>query len=62
MNAELILLDEKAARRVAAARGIRVMGTLVLLDLPAAIDRFPGACYRFSPALLRATLDRSPSR
>src|SRR5579862_8837977 len=48
IKADLILLDEKAARRVAAERGLRVTGLLGVLgeaatrgvvDLPSAIDR-----------------------
>jgi predicted nucleic acid-binding protein len=66
-NADMILLDEKSARRVAAERGLRVTGTLGVLgegatrglvDLPAAIDRLRRTTFRCSPALLKATLDR----
>ena len=66
-KADLILLDEKAARRVAANRGLRVTGTLGVLgeaatrrlvDLPSAIDRLMRTNFRYSPALLKATLDR----
>ena len=66
-GAEIILLDEKAARRVASDRGLRVTGILGLLgeastrglvDLPAAIDRLRKTNFRCSAALLKATLDR----
>jgi len=67
MKANIILLDEKAARRVAADRGLRVTGILGLLgeaaarglvDLAPAIDRLRKTNFRYSPALLKATLDR----
>lgn len=66
INAELILLDEKSARRAAAERGLRITGTLGVLgagaerglvDLPVAIDRLRKTNFRCSPALLKATLD-----
>lgn len=66
-SADVILLDEKSARRVAADRGLRMTGTLGVLgeaaarglvDLPAAIDRLRRTTFRCSPALLKATLDR----
>jgi len=71
MNADLVLLDEKAARLVAAKRGLRVTGVLGalaeaanlgLVDLPAAIDRLTQTSFRSSPALLKSVLDRFPSR
>lgn len=67
ITADLILLDEKSARRAAAVRGLRVTGTLgilgegaqrALVDLPAAIDRLRRTNFRCSPTLLKATLDR----
>ena len=67
ITADMILLDEKSARRVAADRGLRITGTLGVLgeaaarglvDLPAAIDQLRKTTFRFSPALLKATLDR----
>jgi predicted nucleic acid-binding protein len=66
-GADVILLDEKSARKVAVARGLRVAGTLAVLgaaslrglvDLTAAIDRLTKTNFRYSPALLKATLDR----
>jgi len=65
--ADMILLDEKSARRVAANRGLRITGTLGVLsegaarglvDLAAAIDQLRKTSFRYSPALLKATLDR----
>jgi predicted nucleic acid-binding protein len=67
IKADLILLDEKAARRVAAERGLRVSGILGVLgqaaiqgfvDLPSAIDRLRKTTFRCSPPLLKATLDQ----
>jgi predicted nucleic acid-binding protein len=71
VKADIILLDEKAARRVAADRGLRVTGLLGVLgeaatrglvDLPPAIDRLRATSFRSSPALLKATLDRFDKR
>jgi predicted nucleic acid-binding protein len=70
-KADIILLDEKSARRLAGARGLQVTGTLGLLaeggsrgllDLPSAIDRLRKTNFRISPALLKATLDRFSRR
>ena len=67
IKGDLILLDEKAARRVAAERGLRVTGLLGVLgeaairgfvDLPSVIDRLRKTTFRCSPALPKATLDR----
>jgi predicted nucleic acid-binding protein len=69
--ANIVLLDEKAARRVAATRGLRVTGILGvlgeaatrgLLDLASAIDRLRMTSFRASPALLKTTLDRFATR
>lgn len=71
MPADMILLDEKSARRVAADRGLRITGTLGVLgeaaagglvDLAAAIDQLRKTSFRYSPALLKATLDRYGKR
>lgn len=70
-NADLVLVDEKAARLAAAKRGLRVTGVLGVLaeaanlrrvDLPAAIDRLTKTSFRSSPALLKSVLDRHPRR
>jgi predicted nucleic acid-binding protein len=69
--ADIILLDEKAARRVAAARGLRVTGMLGVLgeaatrglvELASAIDRLRMTSFRASPGLLKTTLDRFGTR
>jgi predicted nucleic acid-binding protein len=71
IKADIILLDEKAARRIAAARGLRVTGILGVLgeaatrglvELAPAIDRLRMTNFRSSPALLKATLDRFGKR
>jgi predicted nucleic acid-binding protein len=71
VQAEMVLLDEKAARRVAADRGLRVTGTLGvlgeaarrgLIDLTNAIEQLRKTNFRYSPALLKATLDRFGSK
>ncbi len=63
----IIVLDEKAARRIAADRGLREMGLLGLLELAAAggfielspaIDRLRRTNFRASSALLKKVLDR----
>jgi predicted nucleic acid-binding protein len=70
-NTDVILLDEKSARRVAGDRGLRITGTLGvlgeaaargLIDLAEAIDRLRRTTFQCSPALLKATLDRFSSR
>jgi len=70
-KADIILLDEKAARLVAANRGLRVTGLLGVLgeaatrglvELAPAIDRLRTTSFRSSPALLKATLDRFGNR
>ena len=71
MQAEIVLIDEKSARRVAADRGLRVTGTLGLLgeaasrgllELAPAIDRLNKTSFRYSPALLKSVLDRFDKR
>jgi predicted nucleic acid-binding protein len=71
VKADVILLDEKFARRLAQDRGLRVVGTLGILadaatqghvDLIAALDQLRKTNFRYSPALLKATLDRFGSR
>ncbi|MBK9168916.1 MAG: DUF3368 domain-containing protein [Bryobacterales bacterium] len=67
LGAEIVLIDEKAARRVATDRGLRVTGTLGalgeaatlgLVDLTTAVERLRATNFRYSPALLKATLER----
>ena len=67
LRADLVLLDEKAARTVAEQRNLSVAGLLGallegsrrgLVDLPAAIDRLRQTTFRASPQLLREVLRR----
>ncbi len=67
LKADLVLLDEKSARKVALARGLRVTGLLGVLaeaathgfvDLPDAVGRLKRTSFRYSPALLKAFLNR----
>lgn len=69
-RADLLSLDEKSARRTAAARCCNISGLLGilaeaakrrLLDLPSAVDRLRTTNFRCSPALLKAVLDRFTS-
>jgi predicted nucleic acid-binding protein len=66
LGADIVLLDEKAARRVAVDRGLRVSGLLGVLreagsrglvDLPMAVQALLSAGFRASPALLKSLLD-----
>jgi predicted nucleic acid-binding protein len=67
LKADLIVLDEKAARRVAVERGLYTTGLLGILDdaatrrlidLPTAIERLQRTTFRASPRLLKTLLDR----
>jgi predicted nucleic acid-binding protein len=66
LQADAVLLDEKAARATAFARGLRVTGVLGVLragadrglvDLPTAIRAVMDVGFRASPALLKSLLD-----
>jgi predicted nucleic acid-binding protein len=67
LGANLVILDEKAARLVAIQRGLNVTGLLGILvefaskrwiDLPDAIDRLQKTTFRASPRLLKSILDK----
>jgi len=67
LKADLIVLDDKAARGVAVERGLHTTGLLGILDeaatrrlidLPTAIKRLQRTTFRASPRLLKALLDR----
>lgn len=62
LRADLVLLDDLAARRAAEGLGLNAVGLLGildvaarrgLLDLPAAVDRLQETSFRASPRLLR---------
>lgn len=68
LKADLLIADDKAARKTAESLGLRVTGTLGvleaatrrgLLDLPRAVDRLRKTNFRVSPALLRSLLERN---
>jgi len=65
LKADVVLLDEAAARSAALRRGLRVSGLLAvvrdggaagLLDVASAIDRLRQTNFRVTPALLRSIL------
>ena len=67
LRADVVLLDERAARVVAQQRNLCVAGLFGVLlegsrrglvDLPAAIDRLRQTTFRASPQLLREVLRR----
>lgn len=67
LNADLILLDERAAREVALTRGLQVTGligvldeaaTRDLVDIQDAVARLQETSFRATPRLLRWLLDR----
>ena len=67
-EADLIILDEKAARQVARERGLRVTGLIGILaeagargmvDLIEAVERIRKTNFRISPIVLKKLLDGS---
>jgi predicted nucleic acid-binding protein len=67
LRADLIVLDDKAAREAAVQRGLTVTGLLGILnegakqgliDLPTAVDRLRQTTFRASPRLLKRLLDQ----
>jgi len=65
ISADLLLLDEKAARRAAIEQGLRISGLLgilneaasrKLLDLSEAIERLQHTNFRIAPHILRSLL------
>lgn len=67
LSADLVVLDEKAARHAAQQRGLRVTGLLGVLgtaadrglaDLPSAIKDLRQTNFRASPKVLKALLER----
>ena len=71
VRADIVIIDEKAARHIAAERGLSVTGLLGVLgeaatqkfvNLADAIDRLRTTTFRCSPALFKATLERYGTR
>ncbi len=69
IGADVLLRDEKAARATAAKRGLRVAGTLGvldragargLMDVVAAVERLQETNFYATPGLLKWLLDRHP--
>lgn len=67
LGADLVILDDKAARQIAAKRGLNVTGLLGILgesatrgliDLPTAVDHLRKTTFRASPSLLKSLLNR----
>ena len=67
LRADAVILDDKAARREAARRNLRVIGTLRVLDdaavaglvdLPEALRRLLAAGFYLDPTLVQFLLDR----
>lgn len=71
LGADALLIDERDGRRIAAARGLAVVGTLgvldaaaarALVDLPGVLGRLRETDFRVAPALLRAMLESHERR
>jgi predicted nucleic acid-binding protein len=67
IQADIVVLDEKAARKAARELGLHVTGLLGILeesatrgmvDLLAAVERLRGTSFRASPQLLKTLIDR----
>ena len=70
IGVDLILLDDRDARRTAIDRGLRLTGLLGvleeaaerrLLDLPEAVEALRATSFRASPSLLKSILERHPA-
>lgn len=71
LNADLIILDEQAARAVAKQRGLHVTGTLGvlneagahgLIDIPDAVSQLRQTSFRAAPSLYKWLLDQHRQR
>lgn len=67
LQADLILLDDRAARNIASKRGLAIVGVLGILvkagqqgkiNFPSAIARLKQTSFRASPSLIQALLDQ----
>ncbi len=70
IEADLVIMDEKAARQAAVKQGLNVTGLIGILDgaaalgmvdLLAAIEKLRLTSFRASPHLLKTLLDRHPA-
>jgi predicted nucleic acid-binding protein len=71
LNADLILLDERAARRIALERGLEIIGLLGILgvaaqrdliDFSTTLSRLQQTTFRASPKLIQSLLRQYGSR
>ncbi len=71
LNADWLLMDERDGTKFAAAQGLRVLGTLTvleqaarmdLLQLPEALRKLQNTSFRVSLQLIRAALERDVAR
>ncbi len=71
INAELLLMDDRLARRAAESRGLNVAGTLTVLeaaaqlqiiDLPTAIGKLRATNFRVSERLLTKAIEDDAKR
>ncbi|MGB3693528.1 MAG: DUF3368 domain-containing protein [Spirulinaceae cyanobacterium] len=67
IGADLLVLDDKAARKIASERGLRIIGLLGILgvgvkrglvDFSTAIEGLQQTNFRVSPTLLKSLLER----
>lgn len=67
LSADLLLLDEKAARKAAVERGLNVVGLVgildraakvELIDLPSVVARLNQTNFRVAPRILKNVLDK----
>ena len=71
LQADILLMDDGAARRVASGRGLHVAGTLgvleladvrELVDLPEAVEALRGTSYRIRADVVQGLLDAHSRR
>ena len=71
LGADLLLLDERMARTLAAERGLKIAGTLGvlnqagargLIDIPEAVDKLRQTTFRAAPSLYRWLLEAHRQR
>lgn len=62
LEAGVLLLDDRAARRVAKDRGLNVAGTLGLLDLADAVEALLRTSFRIRANLVRSVLEKRSAK